>query len=329
MDAEKFDDVVEDIRRVAEEKGFILNHEIDAIVGNDFSADDIVILYDKLSEQKIDFFDSPEKARLKMDARKRREEKEEAKPEEDSKATIRYDDPVRMYLREMGKVPLLDRQGEVDIAMRIEAGQIMIAKAILSIDSPIRELQRLAKIVEKGEMRIDEVVQVESGSIQPSFSTRKDIQARFRPVRRIAALRKEIVEFDRKLRMKKFASKKANLEKSLDLRREKMWDEYVKLQINPKQLERIVEKVRLTRASVAECETKLAEYVDFIGLDYDELLATVRKLKSNKRRKSVKIEGKGTWSLDVLEDFQKKMRVLRSELKKIEKDENATIEELR
>jgi pyruvate/oxaloacetate carboxyltransferase len=59
MDLEKFDDVLEDIRRVAEDKGFILNHEIDALVGSDFSAEDIVVLYDKLSEEKIDYFDSP------------------------------------------------------------------------------------------------------------------------------------------------------------------------------------------------------------------------------------------------------------------------------
>ncbi len=40
MNLEKFDDVIEDIRRVAEEKGFVLNHEIDTLVGSDFSAED-------------------------------------------------------------------------------------------------------------------------------------------------------------------------------------------------------------------------------------------------------------------------------------------------
>ena len=141
---DRFEFILEDIRRLAEEKGFVLNHEIDTLVGEDFSPEDIVILYDRLSEEKIDFFDSPEKARLKIEARKRREEKEvEKKTEEDVKAVIRYDDPVRMYLREMGKVPLLDREGEVEIAKRIEQGQIMIAKAVFSLDSPIRELQRL------------------------------------------------------------------------------------------------------------------------------------------------------------------------------------------
>ena len=120
---DRFEFILEDIRRIAEEKGFVLNHEIDTLVGEDFSPEDIVILYDKLSEEKIDYFDSPEKALLKIEARKRREEKEEEKKvEEDVKAVIRYDDPVRMYLREMGKVPLLDREGEVEIAKRIEAG---------------------------------------------------------------------------------------------------------------------------------------------------------------------------------------------------------------
>ena len=328
MDTERLDDVIEDIRRVAEEKGFVLNHDIDALVGNDFSPDDIVILYDKLSEQKIDYFDSPEKARLKMEARKRREEKEETKPDDDVKAVIRYDDPVRMYLREMGKVPLLDRQGEVEIAKRIEQGQILIAKAVFSLDSPIRELKRLADCVEREEKRLDEVVQVEAGGIHPSYSTKKERSARFRPIRRITTIRKEIVDLQGQLRLKKNATKRPGLERSLELRRGKLFDEYLKLQLNPKQLERIVGEIRVIRDEMREHEAKVAEYQEFIGLEYDDLLKTIKKLKGNKRRKSVKVDGKGTWSLDMLEDFQKKMRNLRSEIKKIEKSESVTQVEL-
>ena len=205
---ERFDNVLENIRHIAEEKGFVLNHEIDSLVGEDFSPEDIVVLYDRLSEEKIDFFDSPEKAKLKLEAKKRREEKDDQKAEEDVKAVIRYDDPVRMYLREMGKVPLLDREGEVEIAKRIEAGQIMIAKAVFSLDSPIRELQRLARAVEKGDMRLDEVVQVETGGLAPSYTGKKERAARFRPVKKIALLRKEIVELQKKLKLKKRDSMK-------------------------------------------------------------------------------------------------------------------------
>ena len=132
---DKFEHALEDIRRVAEDKGFILNHEIDSLVGRGFSPEDIVTLYDRLSEEKIDFFDSPEKARLKMEAKKRREDKEEPKAEE-SKTVIRYDDPVRMYLREMGKVPLLDRAGEVTLAKKIEA-----VGYVKSLDQAVRVIK--------------------------------------------------------------------------------------------------------------------------------------------------------------------------------------------
>ncbi len=320
---------LEAIRRIDEEKGFVLNHEIDGVVGEDFSPEEIVVLYDRLSEEKIDFFDSPEKAKLKIEARKRREEKEEEKKvEEDVKAVIRYDDPVRMYLREMGKVPLLDREGEVEIAKRIEAGQIMIAKAVFSLDSPIRELQRLARAVEKGDMRLDEVVQVETGGLAPSYTGKKERQARFRPVKKIATLRKEIVELQKKLKLKKSAAKRPALERSLEMRQAKLFEEYVRLQLNPKQLEKIVEKIRAQRDRLKDYESKLSEYEDFVGLGYDDIVAQCKKLKSGGRRKSVKVEGKGTWSLDMLEDFERKMRSLRAEVRAIEKEENISIADL-
>ena len=326
---DRFEFVLDDIRRIAEEKGFVLNHEIDTLVGEDFSPEDIVILYDRLSEEKIDFFDTPEKARLKIDARKRREEKEEEtkKVEEDVKAVIRYDDPVRMYLREMGKVPLLDREGEVEIAKRIEAGQIMIAKAVFSLDSPIRELQRLARAVEKGDMRLDEVVQVETGGLAPSYTGKKERQARFRPVKKIAALRKEVVELQKKVKLKKSAAKRPVIERSLEVRQARLFDEYIKLQLNPKQLEKIVEKIRGQRDRLKDYESKLLEYEDFVGLSYDDILGHTKKLKSS-RRKSVKVESKGTWSLEMLEDFERKMRSLRTEIKAIEKEENISIKDL-
>jgi RNA polymerase primary sigma factor len=325
---DKFDDVLEDIRRVADDKGYILNHEIDALVGNDFTPEDIVVLYDRLSEEKIDFFDSPEKARLKIEAKKRREEKEETKNEEMLKTVIRYDDPVRMYLREMGKVPLLDREGEVELAMRIEEGQLMVAKAVFSLDGSIRELQRLAKLVEKEELRLDDLIQVETGALHPHYTGKKELQARFRPIRRIGQLRKEIVELQKKAKLKKNAAKLPTLTRSIELRQTKLFDEYLKLQLNPKQLERIVEMIRETREEIYERESKLKEYEQFIGMPFLEIGKTIEKLRSYKRRRSIRVNGKGPWSQDVLEDFQKKMRLLKKDLHKIEKAESVTSAEL-
>ncbi|UCH83013.1 MAG: hypothetical protein JSW50_11145, partial [Candidatus Latescibacterota bacterium] len=268
---DKFDDVLEDIRRVAEEKGYILNHEIDNLVGNNFTPEDIVTLYDRLSEEKIDFFDTREKALLKIEAKKRRVEKEETKNAEMLKTVIRYDDPVRMYLREMGKVPLLDREGEVELAKRIEEGQLMIARAVFSLDSPIRELRRLAELVEEGELRLDDVIQVETGGLHPNYTGKKERLLRFRPIRRITQLRKEIVALQKQAKLKKNIKKLPSLQRSIDLRQNKLFDQYLKLQLNPNQLERIVEMTRETREDFDELLGQFKEYESFIGLNYSEL----------------------------------------------------------
>jgi RNA polymerase primary sigma factor len=328
MDLDKFEDVLEDIRRVVEVKGYILNHEIESLIGDDFSPENIVLLYDRLSEEKIDYFDSPEKAKIKIQAKKRREEKEETKSEEIIKAVIRYDDPVRMYLREMGKVPLLDRQGEVEIAKRIEEGQLTIARAVFSLDSPIKELQKLMAKVEQDEMRLEDVVQVETGGLHPHYTGKKERQYRSRPVKRIAQLRKEIVDLEKKAKLKKNATKRNTIERSLVLRREKLFEEYIKLQLNPNQLENIVAMIRDTRDEITEHRMKLKEYESFVDMDYKELKDAIKKLKSYKRKRSLKIKGKGSWSLEMLEDFKKKMKSLRGEIRRIEKTENIDSSEL-
>src|SRR5256886_11051229 len=86
----------------------------------------------------------------------------------------RTTDPVRMYMREMGSVELLTREGEIEIAKRIEEGLRHMIHAISACPTTVREILELADKVEKDEMRIDEVV---DGLIDPNakddFNPRK------------------------------------------------------------------------------------------------------------------------------------------------------------
>jgi RNA polymerase primary sigma factor len=77
----------------------------------------------------------------------------------------RTTDPVRMYMREMGSVELLTREGEIEIAKRIEEGLRHMVQAISACPTTIQEILDLAEKVEKEEMRIDEVV---DGLIDPN-----------------------------------------------------------------------------------------------------------------------------------------------------------------
>jgi RNA polymerase primary sigma factor len=67
-------------------------------------------------------------------------------------------DPVRMYLREMGTVPLLDREGEVEIAQRIEQGEWMIYEALCENPLVLRELLRLNELAQKDKRVLRELV---------------------------------------------------------------------------------------------------------------------------------------------------------------------------
>jgi RNA polymerase primary sigma factor len=151
---------------------------------------------------------------------------------------------------------------------------------------------------------------------------------RFRPVKKIATLRRDVVELQKKIKLKKNHAKRPMLERSLEARQARLFEEYMRLQLNPKQLERIVENIRATRDRLKDYEAKLREYEEFVGLSYDDIVAHVKKLKGASRRRSVKVEGKGTWSLEMLEDFERKMRALRSAVREIEKEENISIEDL-
>ena len=73
-------------------------------------------------------------------------------------ALEKTNDPVRMYLREMGTVPLLTREGEVEIAKRIERGQLRVLKALSRSPIVIHELLAMGEDLKKGVRSIKEVV---------------------------------------------------------------------------------------------------------------------------------------------------------------------------
>ena len=84
----------------------------------------------------------------------------------------RTTDPVRMYMREMGSVELLTREGEIEIAKRIEEGLKHMIQAISACPTTIAEILKLADRVEKDEMRVDEVV---DGLIDPNAEDEEPI----------------------------------------------------------------------------------------------------------------------------------------------------------
>jgi RNA polymerase primary sigma factor len=143
-------------------KGYLLYDEIyellpDDIVGLPSELDQV---YQRFGELTIDIIDRPERYQNRddMETIAGFDQRPGDAPAEYVHAHEKTNDPVRMYLREMGTVPLLDRDGEVEIAQRIEQGEWMVYEALCSNAVVLRELLRLNELATKDRGVLRELV---------------------------------------------------------------------------------------------------------------------------------------------------------------------------
>jgi len=155
---EKYEEDVDRIVDTGKEKGYLTYGEVnDLLPGDITSPDDLDDLLTTINTQGIDVLGGEDK----FDARDKYEEQEES---DDVELDLtpgqleKTNDPVRMYLREMGTVPLLTREGEVEIAKRIERGQLRVMKALSRSSIVIREIMGLGEDLKRGVRNVKEVV---------------------------------------------------------------------------------------------------------------------------------------------------------------------------
>ena len=159
---------------LGKERGFLTYAEINDHLPDDLvDAEQIESIISTFNDMGIQVYDQApapeeillaEQAAAPVDADEAEEEAEQALSSVDSEFG-RTTDPVRMYMREMGTVELLTREGEIEIAKRIEEGLKHMVLAISACPTTIAEILEMADKVAKEEMRIDELV---DGLIDPN-----------------------------------------------------------------------------------------------------------------------------------------------------------------
>ena len=173
---DKYEDDIDKLIDTGKEKGYLTYGEVnDLLPGDITSPDEIDDLMTTINTQGIDVLGGES-------GRERDKYEPEAGEESDdveldlSPGTLeKTNDPVRMYLREMGTVPLLTREGEVEIAKRIERGQMRVMKAISRSPIVIREIVGLGEDLKRGVRNIKEVVTFDEEEL-----TEEILQARVR-----------------------------------------------------------------------------------------------------------------------------------------------------
>jgi len=153
---DKFEGDLDSLIEVGKEKGYLTYGDVNDILPDEIgSADDLDDLITTIGTQGIDLLDSP---KFGSDKDFELEEGEDVELDLTPGTLEKTNDPVRMYLREMGTVPLLTREGEVEIAKRIERGQLRVLKAISRSPIVIREIVALGEDLKRGVRNVKEVV---------------------------------------------------------------------------------------------------------------------------------------------------------------------------
>src|SRR5437868_4855219 len=301
------DDKFEDIKKLIDtgkEKGYLTYDQVNDLIPHDVhSPEDLDDLLTTIGTQGIDVLEGPKLPSTALD-REDEELGEDVELDLTPGALEKTNDPVRMYLREMGTVPLLTREGEVEIAKRIERGQIRVLKALSRSPIVINELLALGEDLKKSVRSIKEVVTFDEEEI-----TDEILQNRLR-------------EFTGKIDDLAKAYKKAG----------QLQEKYVNIsqKKRPKDFRRA--RIHLARAivHVSICVRKLGFTNNERKRLIDRLNKTVDTMRSlDRQSQNYERKAEQTRSEDQKKEYRRQARSLHSDLERLEQEVGVAFAELK
>ncbi len=225
--------------RVGKEKGYLLYEEMQTVLSDEVtgSPEDLEEVYLRLFELGVEIVTDPDRAA------RRRAALEAESAEEAREAVEKTNDPVRMYLREMGTVKLLDREGEVRIAKRIEQGEAKIYQALANNPIVLEEILKLLESAGRDTRMVTELVNPSDEEEEEEMDDRatRRIESVLGTFKKIGALDKDIKRMKFKARTLRRGSKAlARVESSIDKRIAEMANLIRKADFTPAVLNRAI-----------------------------------------------------------------------------------------
>jgi len=300
---DKFEDDITNLIDTGKEKGYLTYGDVNDMLPEDIStsADDMDDLLTTIGSQGIDLLDAP---KFGADKDFELEEGEDVELDLTPGTLEKTNDPVRMYLREMGTVPLLTREGEVEIAKRIERGQMRVLKAISRSPIVIREILALGEDLKRGVRNVKEVVVFDEEEL-----TEEVVQSRVRStVARIDA-------------MVKHQKKIAGFEEKQNA-------------ANSKTSQKELRKLRWLIAREKVFVSRIVRELKYTGLERKRLLDKVNKTVDTMRTlerqiRSLDQKHEASKSDELKKEYRRQQKNCKVDLEKIEADAGVSIVELK
>ena len=256
-------------------------------------------------------------------------EKEEGEVDEDEEyAYSRTSDPVRMYLRKMGSVSLLTREGEVEIAKRIEDGERKMLQAVLNSSVAVEELIAIGDRLRHGKIRVKDVVK-DIDEDEAEFNEQFYVDRVCKIIEKVKKLQRDTEKLEEKMDEGAASeSKKKKVKEAQKANRAQMFEELSDLRLNKPTVDRIVAQLKNIIVKLDKAELEIRECERKAGTTASEIRKTLREMRANPAR--ARAVGKKT--MMTIADFEEMEEMIKQAMRKvavIEEEARSTAPELR
>ncbi len=311
---------------IGKEKGFLTYDEVNDILPSEMiSSDQLDDIFSMFVAMDIDILDNAAEDQTHG-------QKEPVSKEQgiiiDTEAAGRTDDPVRMYLREMGTVPLLTREGEVVIAKKIERGRKIMEKVITHAPVTAKEIICLSDKVLQGKICIGNILLADDDE-DVSVRDNEDIaKERFvKSAAELARLDDEIAQIDSRLFHKNLAEEEQkNLIKVLKRNRSQMVRIIKGINFGPAQIDRFVNRIRGLMAKLEQRQEEITLYEEKLGMSAATLHELLKSYAKDKSCDSQKVKD---YSCEDLQETDRAIKNAQRSVKRSELEAGAAAEELK
>ena len=255
---------------IGKDKGYITYEELNDDLSDEITSseyiDDLMMMFEELDIMVID-----EAAKEKIEKTQKLKKKEEKAPEktpfraEPSESGSKVSDPVKMYLKEMGCISLLTREGEVEIAKRIEAGELEALNAFLKCRIGIEYIINLGAKLKRGEVKIKDVIN-DLDDEESQAQTGEKRESIIQLIDEIRVHYEECCELKKEAQKRKCpAAKRKKLSAKAEKNHKRIVDLINSFKLEKRQLDRMVERLRETVAAIEDSEKDIAECMVMAG----------------------------------------------------------------
>jgi RNA polymerase primary sigma factor len=321
-------DQVKQLIDIGKEKGFLTYDEVNDVLPPEMvSPDQIDELMNMFGEMDIEIVDSGQGVRVPGKTGKAAAREESTSDDKDLYG--RMNDPVRMYLKEMGSVSLLSRDEEVRIAQRIEGGEAEVLDVVLNSPITVEEVLRLGEALRNAELSIREIIfdldddenEIDEAAYIENFLSQVDHIGKLyndnEKITQRLATKKELSERRKKFLAGQVESNKAELFEALK-----------KLRIKKRYLDRVVTRLRSFLKEVEAFERRITRCCRKVGLDPTEIRRMIRQGKDDKNEQR-KIKRKFGLKVEDLQELDREIRNYTKQIRQMEKESGLPVSSLK